>query len=523
MEPMSERRLPAKLLKRVTSTNRDVRLRVIAELERISAAPDIGRAAAAHTALKGLTADDSRAVVEAAETALTRTTIRLEPRRVDFGDVLPGGSRVVAEVTVAGPPLARELTATAAGPGLRATLDGDRLRVSWLPSAGEFRGTVTLRGPAGVTELPVTGTVPAVPALPPVRRRTTAVVAASAAAVVVLLAGAWAVLGRQGERPALTAPVTAPASVTPPPLVVSTPQPRVVATIPVGAEPEGVVVSPDSRTVYVANQSSRVLSVIDVRTRRVTPVTLRNTARFVAVSRDGRTVFVSMYEQNLTGSGVAVVDAATRTVRGYLATGVQPFDLAVAPDDRLWVPIHGGRSVEIYSAGDQKPVGRVYVPKNPHSVAFSADGQRAFTPDHESNSMSVIDMRTNRRVATLAVSRAPHSVAVTPDGRKVVVAAYEAGAVDIVDAVTLRRTGPFPVGRSPQSVAVAADGQFAYTADEGDDTVSVVRVRDGQVTATVEVGGSPRTVAVAPDGRLAYVTNGHDNTVSVLDIAQVGP
>ena len=520
MVPMSETRLPAKLRKRITSANRDVRVRVIAELERLATGADTDRAAAALDALSALAADDSLAVREAASAALGRTTISLDPDRVDFGDLVPGTARVVAEVTIGGPPLARTLTATASDPALRATLDGDRLRVSWLPSAGAFRGTVTLHGPAGDTNLLVTGRAgSASPPAPPRSLRRWPVVAA-AVAVLLLIAGAWALL----DRPARVSPPPSarPEAPPPPPRLVSSPKPRVIGTIPVGAEPEGVAVSPDSSTVYVANQGSRVLSVIDAASRRVTPVTLRNTARFVAVSRDGRTVFVSMYEKKgtvISGSGVAVVDAATRTVRRYLATGAQPYDLAVAPDDRLWVPIHGGRSVEIYTAGDLRLVTRVFVPKNPHSVAFSADGQRAFTPDHESNSMSVIDMRTDRRVATLAVSRAPHSVAVTPDGRKVIVAAWEAGAVDIVDALTLGRAGPFRVGYHPQSVAVAVDGGFAYTANEGDATVSVIRVRDGRVTATVPVGGSPRTVAVAPDGRFAYVTNGHDNTVSVLSLA----
>ena len=50
-----------------------------------------------------------------------------------------------------------------------------------------------------------------------------------------------------------------------------------------------------------------------------------------------------LYEDNLTGSGVAVVDAASRRVVRCLNTGVQPYGLAVAPDGRLWVPIHGGR------------------------------------------------------------------------------------------------------------------------------------------------------------------------------------
>jgi DNA-binding beta-propeller fold protein YncE len=61
--------------------------------------------------------------------------------------------------------------------------------------------------------------------------------------------------------------------------VVSVGKPAVVATIRVGAEPEGVAVSPDARTVCVADQSSHVLSVVDAASQRVTSVRLRTTTR----------------------------------------------------------------------------------------------------------------------------------------------------------------------------------------------------------------------------------------------------
>jgi YVTN family beta-propeller protein len=273
--------------------------------------------------------------------------------------------------------------------------------------------------------------------------------------------------------------------------------------------------------VYVANQSSRVLSVVDAASRRVSSVQLRNTPRFVAVSRDGRLIFVSMYEDDKSGSGVAVLDADTRKVLRYLTTGTQPFTLAVGPDDRLWVPIHSNGRVEVYATtGDQRRAADVPVPANPHAVAFSGSLMRAFTPNHESNAVTVIDMRTDRQLKSVAVSRAPHSIAVSPDGRRALVAGYEANTADLIDAASMRRTGPFKVGQKPQCVAFAGDGAHAYVVNEGDHTVSVLDGRTGATTATVRVGRSPRTIAVSPDGRLAYVSNGEDDTISVLRVGE---
>jgi YVTN family beta-propeller protein len=357
----------------------------------------------------------------------------------------------------------------------------------------------------------------------------------------VLLGGAGvAVALTRGEQPSpapvvafgplpSTLPTTAPTTAAPAPTgvvrvplaqaVVSIAKPVVVGTIRVGAEPEGVMVSPDSHTVYVANQKSRILSLVFAGSRRVVPIRLRNTPRFVAMSPDGRLVFVSMYEDDHSGSGVAVVDTAKRKVLRYLSTGVQPFTLAVGPDGRVWVPIHSAGRVETYSADGQRAGARIKVPPNPHAVAFSPRLQRAYTANHESNAVSVIDTRTDRLWKSVPVSKSPHSIAVSPDGRRVLVAGYDANTVDLLDAATLRRIGPLRVGKQPQSVAFAPDGEHAYVVNEGGNSVSVLNGRTGAVTATVRVGRSPRTISVAPDGRLAYVSNGADNTISVLRIS----
>ncbi|GAA0490290.1 hypothetical protein Ade02nite_24160 [Paractinoplanes deccanensis] len=576
---MSEEHLPPSVLAEIGSPIRESRLSAVEQLAELAWGADLAAAAAARQALQGMMDDDSRSVSAAAAAALERTAVRLDPDRIDFGVVAAETPRLVADVRVEGPPLALAgATVTVSGPGLRAMLTDRQLRIMWLPRSDWLDGSVTVRGPAGWADVRVTGQVAAAIAMervpaepvagvrtydgvsgyggygparltvlppppPPPRRQigTTVLVAILTTLVVLGGAGVAMALLNDGQDPPAQQVVAgpteelpavesvgpaAPASpkVTRVPLgqrVRSVAKPAVAGTVRVGTEPEGVTVSPDGRTVYVANQDSHILSIMDVPSRKVASVQLRNTPRFVTTSRDGRLVFVSMYEDDKrTGSGVAVVDARTRQVVRYLQTGLQPYTLSVGPDGDLWVPIHSEGRVEVFAAGSLRMIANITVPPNPHAVGFSADLGRAFTANHESNQVSVIDMRTNRLLRTIDVSRAPHSIAVSPDGRVVLVAGYEAHTADLIDANTLRRSGPFKVGRDPQSVAVAPDGRHAYVVNEGDNTVTVLNTTTGATAATVRVGGSPRTIAVAPDGRFAYISNGKDHTLTVLRVGE---
>jgi YVTN family beta-propeller protein len=554
---MSERGLPPHLKSEIDSPIRENRLHGVGELTRLVIGTDLAVAAAARRVLERMTNDDSRSVAAAAAGVLERTTVRVNPDVVDFGRVPPDSPPLAADVTVEGPPLATAATVVAAGPGLTARLDGRTLRLTWQPESDWLHGWVTVRGPAGWADVRVTGQIArdeplsiaaveewfagdstgarmTVLATPPRRRRAGAVLIAGVVALAVLagVGFAFAMVSSDDERtppPAVAAPPSTKTTAAPTPSSLarvplaarssSLDRPVVAGKVKVGDEPEGIAVSPDGRTVYVANQGSRVLSVMDARTKKVTSVRLRGTPRFVTTSRDGRLVFVSMYADDKSGSGVAVIDARTREVTKYMSTGQQPYTLSVAPDGRLWVPIHSRHRVEIYAAKNQRADGRVQVPPNPHAVAFAASPARAFTANHESNSVSIIDMHTDELIKSVKVSRSPHSVAVSPDGKTVLVAGYDAGTADLIDAATGKRTGPLEVGNKPQSVAFARDGKHAYVVNEGDRSVSVLDGRTGEVTATLRVGRSPRTVAVSPDGRTAYVSNGDDDTISILRIA----
>jgi len=112
-----------------------------------------------------------------------------------------------------------------------------------------------------------------------------------------------------------------------------------ITVIPVGSEPNKMILSADGQHLYVANGDSDSISVIDTRTDTVvdTLSLLRSGDPYkganpnsLALSPNGRTLFVTLGGEN----AVAVVDLAAMQVIGRIPTGWYPNSVSVSSDGR---------------------------------------------------------------------------------------------------------------------------------------------------------------------------------------------
>jgi YVTN family beta-propeller protein len=342
------------------------------------------------------------------------------------------------------------------------------------------------------------------------------------AIVMLVIAGAVALVlavGANRSPSAATAPGSPPAG---PP--VDGPEvaiPALGATIPVGATPGFVAVSPNGRHAYIANRDAQTITVLDSAVDKVTatiPIPA-GPPQFLAFAPGGGTLYVTIFNDQRTIHAIDVINTASNTVVATVPQPARPFLPAVTPDGkRLFVPNHDIAAVSVIDTDTNKVVAQVTVPPNPHWVAFSRDGSRAYTADHESNVVSVIDTTTLKVLATIPVGTSPHSIAVHPNLPLVANVNYDAGTVSVIDTTTDQVVATIPVGRNPQNIAWAPDGRFAYVVNQGSNTVSVIDARTYQVTATIPTGNGPTSIAVLPNGRQAYVSNLDGATLTVLEL-----
>ncbi len=175
----------------------------------------------------------------------------------------------------------------------------------------------------------------------------------------------------------------------------------------------------------------------------------------IGVSPDGKTLYVA---ENL-GDSLAEVDIASHRVRRRLATGKYPYGVVVAKDGRVFVSAWGGHTVTVFP--DKKTID---VARHPSSMLL--DGDQLYVVSASTDRIDVIDTKTltvtkhiDDPAPGVTEGSTPNAVAIA--GQRLFVAEADNNAVAVVDLKTDSVVGRIPVDWYPTIVS-ALPGDTLY-------------------------------------------------------------
>jgi YVTN family beta-propeller protein len=143
-----------------------------------------------------------------------------------------------------------------------------------------------------------------------------------------------------------------------------------VTHISVGHGPEGFDLSPDGKEIWAANSHDGTLSVIDVEKKTVVetlkvPTRSANRLKFTP---DGRLVFVS----DLGGSGVAVVEAASRKEMKRIKLGGGAAGILMQPDGaRAYVAVGSDNGITVIDLKTLEIAGHINSGRGPDGLGWA--------------------------------------------------------------------------------------------------------------------------------------------------------
>ena len=101
----------------------------------------------------------------------------------------------------------------------------------------------------------------------------------------------------------------------------------VARTFTLGGRPQGIAIAPDRSELYVANELSNVLQIVNLSTGAVSQVSLAGGGEGLALSTDNMTLYVGL----VSNGQVQVIDRKSRTIVHTFHTGGVPREIAADP------------------------------------------------------------------------------------------------------------------------------------------------------------------------------------------------
>ncbi len=188
-----------------------------------------------------------------------------------------------------------------------------------------------------------------------------------------------------------------------------------LATVEVGEEPEGVLVSPDGRTVYVTSEVSNMVHVIDVESRTLRAnVVVGNRPRRFAMTADRKELWVS---NELSGS-VTILDVATNGIidtiefrpRGFRPEEVTPVGITMTADGKTAIVALGrANHIAFVDIASREIEDYVLVGVRAWNTTLSRDNSLLFVVNGLSDDISIIDVADRKVIKSVPVGRVPYA------------------------------------------------------------------------------------------------------------------
>ncbi|MGB7124963.1 MAG: hypothetical protein WBE40_08955 [Thermoplasmata archaeon] len=303
-----------------------------------------------------------------------------------------------------------------------------------------------------------------------------------------------------------------------------------VATVPVGAGPDGAAYAGSTGDVYIANQGAASLSVISTLLMMggITPYlrgvgSLGVAAPAIPVGESPNSAVYegangNVYVTDNRSDSVSVINASTDSVVATVPVGGAPEGVAYDGEDGdLYVANTATDNVSVISAATNRVVATIPVGEEPSSDAYDAGDGDVYVTNVQTNNVTVIDGTTNTVAGSVPVGNAPDGSAYDSANGEVFVVNRGSSTVSIIDGATNTVGATLPVGASAEGAAFDFANGDVYISNFGSDNVSLIDGTTNTIVGAIPVGSHPlREVWDSANGDV-FVTNSGSDNVSVID------
>jgi YVTN family beta-propeller protein len=270
--------------------------------------------------------------------------------------------------------------------------------------------------------------------------------------------------------------------------------------------------------VYVPNSGAGTVDVIDPNTYTVIDhFRVGLIPHHIAPAWD----MSALYVDNEGSSSLTVIDIHTGKPSGTISIPY-PYNLYFTPDGTMAIDVvERLQRVEFRDwRHGWKLLGSVGIPwPGADHLDFSADGRYFMISTEYSGVVAKVDVKRMRLAGYVYVGGLPIDVRLSPDGRVFYVTNQGTMGVSVIDPIAMKVVRFIPTGRGAHGLLVSRDTKSLYVSNRLEGSISVISFATRKVVAKWRIpgGGSPDMLQLNPDGTRLWASGRYNSTVYVFD------
>ena len=279
-------------------------------------------------------------------------------------------------------------------------------------------------------------------------------------------------------------------------------------------------VANDLNLVYVPNNGSGTVSVIDPKTYKVIrTVSVPFSPEHVVPSWDLRTLWVNSDR----GNALTPIDPATGQFGKPMEIN-DPYNLYFTPDGKYAVVMSEAAHEIVFRDAHTMAIHKTLPVQcdGVNHADFSPDGRYFIASCEFSGDLLKVDTENETIIATLHLPMhhaMPQDVKISPDGKTWYIADMQTSGIWILNGDTFANPSFMPTGDGAHGLYVSRDSKVMYIANRGEGSVSVLDFATNALIAKWHIpgGGSPDMGGLSADGKVLWLSGRYHGVVYAFD------
>lgn len=300
-------------------------------------------------------------------------------------------------------------------------------------------------------------------------------------------------------------------------------------TVPTGVHPQGMVVNPANQLLYIANQLSGTITVLDANNNIVKIIPLEpsfpgftSPVALAVNSKSTSSKYGFVYAACSVANTVAVINLSLNVVE-YIPVGVRPVGVAFNPVNlRVYVANLVSNNVSVINAetfgvvSEPLPTGN-----DPMGLGINPTNGDIYITNTLGNSITVYNSNDVLITTIPGIEQYPVSVTYNPANNSMYAIAADNNKVYQIGTLTHTVIATITAGNKPSNSFFNSYNNYLYVVNQGNNTLTVIRPDNSKIEGLTfglqSIGGG----IFNQFNNSIYVSNTSNNTINVIGYSNI--